>query len=357
MSRIKSLRLGHAVLAMTMLLSGMVSAADGRAGCGQAPPNGVSKAAALASMNSRTPLYVMEDSGRLVKMDLRTSHKTILSDHGFYMTPTLRPSGDGRWLSYSGVLKGANKTQYWLYDRQTQSESLVYEHPAWGGGIPSFSPDSRYLVISAGYDHRWTDASRAGIYLFDTKTRRLKSVPLPTHQANRTAWISADWTQDGKALLILVRNMAAKEGFDYFSYRLATKKVEALSGSFNRTAFRHEFRRGAQAISALDEIKPRSELSERSAWSPRRSWHAHLDERRQDGLPYRLHITSKAGGTRPVAVGRFEHCEGATLHIIGWLDERHLAYRHSMNYFLFDAETGTTAVLFSEEQMPITFTW
>ena len=119
------------------------------------------------------------------------------------------------------MLKREDKTQYWLYDRHKRNDQLDYEHPARGGGTPSFSPDSRYLLISAGYDSRWPDASRAGVFLFDTTTMLLQSVRLPALEANKSAWVSGNWSRDGKELLILVRNMSPKEGLDYFSYRLA----------------------------------------------------------------------------------------------------------------------------------------
>ncbi len=333
----------------------MAAVKDAPAGCGQAQTT-TARTVALASMGIEAPLYMIEDSGRLVKMDLRTGANSILSDHRFYHMPTLRPSGDGRWLSYSGVLKGADKSQYWLYDRQTQTEQLVFEHPAWGGDIPRFSPDSRYLAISASHDSRWPNASRAGIYLFDTTTKRLHSVKLPALEANRTARVSADWSQDGKTLLILVRNMLAKEGFYYFSYRLDTTKIKTLSGRYNRTGLHHEFFHGAKAVPAAKEIPPRSIMAERAAWSPGRTWHAHFDQR-QDSLPYQLVITNKKGVITPVAVGRNDHCLGRTLHIIGWLDGRHLVYRNAMDYFVFDTDTGATASLVSEEDMPMTFTW
>ena len=354
MSQTMQVRIAFVVLTATISSTAIASIPGGQMGCGQQQSTGERKVA-LTSMRSETPLFVMEDSGRLIRMDLRRGSRTILSDHGFYMMPTLGPSGNGRWLSYSAVLKGADKTQYWLYDRHKNTDQLVYEHPAWGGGIPAFSPDSRYLAISAGYDSRWADASRAGIYLFDTNSMRLHTVPLPALKANRTAWVSADWSQDGKELLILMRNPSTKEGFDYFSYRLANKRIEALSGRYIRQAMRHEFWRGAKPIPASRELVPRSQLGERSAWSPGRNWHAHLDER-QNSLPYQLVATSKEGVTKPVAVGLHEHCGGATLYISGWLDERHLVYRNSMSYFIFDAQNGTNADLFSEEDMPITFT-
>lgn len=120
-------------------------------------------------MRIQVPLYVMHHSGRLMKMDLQTGERITLSDHGFRMPPMLLPSGDGRWLVYSGETKDTNKTQYWLYDRRNHSERLIHEHPPYGRAIPSFSPDSRYFVIGAWYDSRWPGASLAGIYLFDTR--------------------------------------------------------------------------------------------------------------------------------------------------------------------------------------------
>lgn len=184
---------------------------------------------------------------------------------------------------------------------------------------------------------------------------RMQTVPLPALKANRTAWISADWSQDGKTLLILVRNMSAKQGFDYFAYHLATRRIETLSGHYDRRMSRHEFRRGEQAIPAHEDIRPRSEMGNRSDWSPGRGWYAHVDNR-EDGL-LNLLVTSKEGVTKPVAAGRYDHCAGDTLMISGWLDERYLVYRNAMNYSIFDAQTGTTADLFRENDMPMTFTW
>lgn len=349
-----AVRLAFVTFASTASAYSNASATGVRAPCGGAQSASERKVS-LSSMRSGTLLYLMEDSGRLVTLNLRTGKSTVLSDHGFDTKPTLRPSGDGRWLSYSGVLRVADKTQYWLYDRHKQSDKLIYEHPAWGGGIPRFSPNSRFLAISAGFDSRWPNASRAGIYLLDTATMRLQAVPVPALNANRTAWTSASWSSDGKELLILVRNESAKEGFDYFSYRLATKRIEAIAGTYNRQLIRHEFRRGIREIPTAQEIVPKSDLGVLSAWSPGRNWYAKL-EGRDDSLPYKLMTTSKEGVARKVATGGYSNCMGHDLYITGWLDERYLVYRKSMSYAIFDVVTGSTAELFSDE-MATTFTW
>jgi dipeptidyl aminopeptidase/acylaminoacyl peptidase len=338
-------------LAVVILAAASASSATAALpGCGQPHSSGEGRVP-LASMRKQTPLYVMEGYGRLVKMDLRTGVKTTLADHGFDSEPNLRPSGDGRWLSYSGAPKGTDKTQYWLVDRHNDSKQLVYEHPPFGGGISAFSPDSRYLLINAN----WADASRAGIYLFDTTAMRLHSVPLPVN-ANRALSVSAAWSQDGKELLILVRTRWTKEGFDYFSYGLATKRIDAVTGRYNNQTNRHEFSRGAHRIPAFEEIVPRSQLAGRSEWSPGRSWRAHIDEH-QDDAAYQLLVTNSKGATRPVVAGRYERCAGHTLFISGWLDDRHLIYRNSLNFFIFDAQTGSIADLFSNKDVFVMFTW
>ncbi len=330
----------------------MASVTSPGAGCGKHESSGV-RAVALAAIRSKTPLYVMKNSGRLLKVELSSGTTTVLSDRGFYMMPTLRPSGDGRWLSYSGVLKSAKKTQYWLFDRSSNTERLVYEHPAWGGGIPSFSPDSRYLAISASYDSRWDSDSSAGLFLFDTATSRLLTITLPARTVSRRAWVSTDWSQDGKALLIMVKSPMNE--FSYFLYRPANRKIEAISGQYNSKEHRHDFSSRTRAIPAAEELVPRSDLGQQSAWSPSRKWHAYFDQG-QENLTYRLFAKNKEQVIKAVAFGRYDQCEGRTLVISGWLDDRHLVYRISMAYFIFDVETGSTADLFGDDDMP-SFTW
>lgn len=354
MARLLRLQMYVVSVAIAASASASASAPTGASSCGISP-TAEGRAVPLASMRSTTPLYSMEGSGRLVRIDLGTSKNTTLSDHGFEMMPILRPSANGRWLSYSGGRKGMQKTQYWLYDRNKRIDKLVFEHSAWGGGIPSFSPDSRHLLITGGYETRSPNASPAGVYLFDTAAMRLHPVRLPAFESAKPAWVSAAWSRDGKELLILVRNMTAGKGFDYFSYELGTKKVEQLSGRFIRNGSRHEFIRGAKVVPESEQIIPQSELGNRLAWSPDGSWHAQVDESLDD-RPYRLLVTGKAGIARPVATGQYEHCGGSSLLISGWLDDRHLLYRNSMSYFIYDAQNGTTAELFSADRS-VSFTW
>lgn len=313
---------------------------------------------ALGTMRSKTPLYVMDEFGRLLKFDLSAGKKTtILSDHGFASMPTLRASADGRWLSYDGVLKSGDKTQYWLYDRHSASERLVYEHPAWGGGIPVFSPDSRYLAISASYDRRWDSARRAGIFVFDTATARLLSITLATKIPIEDAWASTDWSQDGKTLLIMVRAMSGSDEWRYFGFDPATGNTEELSGHYDSRAYRHHFKRGTQAIPAAEELMPPSQVGLDSAWSPDRKRHAYFHNR-QVNLPYQLVVANREGMIKTVAVGRYSQCEGHTLAISGWLDERYLVYANGLTrYAIFDAETGATADLFDDNESLRAFTW
>lgn len=281
----------------------------------------------------------------------------ILSDHGFDSTPTMRASADGRWISYSGMLKGSDKKQYWLYDRRSNSERLVYEHPAWGGGIPVFSPDSRYLAISANYDSRWDSVSLAGIFVFDTAAARWLSIKLPTKIPIEDAWASTDWSQDGKTLLIMVRAMSTSDESRYFGFDPVSGKIEKLSGQYDARAYRHDFKRGTQAIPAAEELLPQSHVALDSAWSSDRKWHAYFDKR-QESRPYQLVVANKEGVIKAVAVGRYSQCEGHTLAISGWLDERYLVYGNGLTkYAIFDAETGDTAELFGGSDTLHAFTW
>lgn len=346
-------------LAFAMLAAATVSLATAAVpvaggGCGGSSTNDKGKVP-LASMHSDVPLYVARGSGRVVEMDLRSGTSTTLSDHGFYGTPTLHLSGNGRWLSYDGSVEATSTSQYWLYDRRARSERLIYEHPQ-GGRMTTFSPDSRYLAISATYHDRWPDATRAGLFLFDTTSMRLQRIPLPVRK-NLPDLILAAWPQDGKALLIMMNTDRTRQGSEYFSYDLATRRMETITGGYNREANRHEFFRGAQRILTTDDIVPPTGLDRKPVWAPGRSWQAHIDEHEGNPPTYALRVTGKQGTTRTAATGYHSHCMGRTLAIHGWLDDRHLIYRNAMDYLMFDAQTGTTADLLTDKDWPFQFTW
>jgi hypothetical protein len=326
----------------------------GGGGCGGAQATDKGKVP-LASMHSDVPLYVARRSGAVVEMNLRSGTSTTLSNHGFYGTPTLHLSGDGRWLGYDGFVEATGMSQYWLYDRRAHSERLIYEHPQ-GGRMTAFSPDSRYLAIGAAYHDRWPDASRAGLFLFDTTSMRLQRIPVPARK-KLPVIIAPAWSQDGKALLIMVRTAWTPDGFEYFSYDPGTGRMEAIAGDYNKEANRHEFFRGAQRIPTTEEIVPPTGLDGEPVWAPGRHWQARIDG--QEGKPptYALRVIGKGGASRTAATGYHSHCMGATLAIDGWLDERHLIYRNGMDYLMFDAQTGMTADLFTDKDWPFTFTW
>lgn len=306
----------------------------------------------------KTSLYVMQYSGELFQLDLEKHTSTRISNHGFDSgIPTVRPSFDGRWISYSGVQQKKGKTQYWLFDRKTKTDRLVFEHPAWGGGMPSFSPDGRYLSIDANYDTRWGNTSGAGMYLFDTATSSMVSVKLPTAIDQRVLWGSTNWSKDGRELLIQIRAMNTSNSSEYYSYRPATKRIEKITGFYNSAMHEHVFTRRSKEISLFGEVLPRSSPGSTSERSPDGKWHALLSEEKADGS-YSLNIVSKNGEVKAVAIGGSENCIGKTVYIIGWLDDRHLVYRsRGVDYLVFDVVTGATADLFVEKDGPTEFTW
>ena len=299
------------------------------------------------------PLYVMQSSGKFLKFDLRTQAWQLISDHGSsgHMVAMV-PSADARWISYSGVR--ARTTQYWLYDRQSNTERIVLEHPAWGGGIPEFSPDSKLLAIAASYDSRWKSGAGAGIHLVDTATGAAAPVLLPVSTATAGGHNTVQWSVDGK-LLIMVRSGPGED--EYFTFHPATKAVETVSGRYDTSIYEHVFIRRGTEIAAFKQLTPRSNLGLKSESSPGGEWHASLGPEGRSGR-YPLTITQRNGGQKTVAYGRYEQCGGKTVLITGWIDEHHLVYRDSMlNYWIVDATTGGTADLFKQNDGPVQFTW
>jgi hypothetical protein len=96
---------------------------------------------ALASMAITTPLYVIQGSGKFFEVSLHDRHWRLISDHRFsHDVPDVQPAANKRWISYSGMVNGTSKIQYWLYDRQAKLDRTS----CLGWGIPQFSPNGNF---------------------------------------------------------------------------------------------------------------------------------------------------------------------------------------------------------------------
>lgn len=78
----------------------------------------------LSSLSIDTPLLLFESDGRLVRWNLATGERQVVSDRGFLPHPDGVPSPDGRWVSYDGLLRDGDEWQYWLYDKQSRCARL-----------------------------------------------------------------------------------------------------------------------------------------------------------------------------------------------------------------------------------------
>ncbi|HEY0061604.1 MAG TPA: hypothetical protein VGC21_05765 [Telluria sp.] len=334
-----------------------LAAAGATGGCG-ASMQATKQSVPLSLMKITTPVYRFDSAGRLFNVDLNQHRSTLVSDHQFREGgANVVLSADGQWLVYSGIAGQPGTTQYWLYDRHSETDRLVFEHQAWGGGITAFSPDGRFLAIAANYHHRWASTAGAGLYLFDTLTSKLLTVSLPATIPLKQAWMSTSWSQDGGELLIMRRSMSGTDKWEYFSYRPISGTLERLSGHYDSTSHQHVFVRESKPIPASEPVPLRSAMGLRDASSPDGQWRAYLGKAKPDSR-YPLVLLGKDSARRHIALGHHDHCMGDSVFITGWLDARHLVYRYvTLRYFVFDVETGNTAELFGETDGPKSFSW
>jgi dipeptidyl aminopeptidase/acylaminoacyl peptidase len=270
-------------------------------------------------------------------------------------------SVDGRWISYSSELEGDKTSEYWLYDRVKGIDRRVLEHPAWGGGIPTFSPDGKMIAIFANYDSRWPNETGAGLYVFETETLQRLPIALPTSIAIKDAFADVKWSQDGSELLIMIRSMSSEpDKREYFSFQPLTKQMTKISGHYDESIHDDVYSRNGQKINTSPEGLPRSSISLESQRSPSEKWNAYFGKKNAD-TSYILNVADNKGNIKEAVAGRYSQCMGDTIKITGWIDDQRLMYRDDSGeystYRVFDATTGKTADLFSERDAMLQFTW
>ncbi|MEK6245156.1 MAG: hypothetical protein AABM33_11740 [Pseudomonadota bacterium] len=333
-------------------LLAILTVSQGIAKCG--PDSTTAKSTVpLSSLSITTPVFMFERSGRFLRGNLASGEWTQISNHGFNYAPTIVSSADGRWISYSGEVKTRNSKQYWLYDKRTGSDRLYHQHPTWGGGIPEFSPDSKWIALFAEYDTRWPSPSGAGLYLISVETlassflENPSAVAIPKNQAIRFV----TWSKDGSEMLLTMRAFppGVEQTREHFAYRMAEKRYERISGEYDQRG--EKFFRGGSRIAVHEPPTIQSRVRYREIASPDGRWTASIDR------AYELTVSAKEAASKKVSVGRYDDCSGVTIGINGWLDARHMVYSVESESYVFDAVTGRKADLFRGPNQPAAFTW
>lgn len=307
----------------------------------------------LSALTIQQPLYLFEGDGSLSKLDLATGRTSVVATHAFKSSPHVAPSPNFRWISYHGVLKNEKATEYWLFDRQTGKSRLVHSHPAWGGSIPAFSPDSKLLAIAANYDRRWPSKEGAAIFLFDSGTLTPTRLPNPSQVAipENLGFAHLYWSKDGGELLAMMRGFPkGQQGTrEHFAYRMSDRVFEKISGTYDP---RQEiFSRAGARIDLASVPTIQSRISHGRLPSPDGKWKAELDRKLV------LTVSSANGDRKTVAAGSYDNCRGPTVGIHGWLNDRLMVYSLDDEFYVFEASTGQQALMFSKSSRPADFFW
>ena len=208
------------------------------------------------------------------------------------------------------------------------------------------SPDGTMLAVSTSGKVRWPDGGGKGLYLIDMNSGRRMRIELPSGNSGDYRDSLAFWSADGSQLLIQSQGASA--------YLVAQHRLEKIDITLNRAeGVRRFFRHGVE----IPQAPERDDASARDRVSPHGQWQAHLSDPGMDRV-YTLKATARDGTLRNIATGKFDPCMGDNLWMKGWLDDQHLAYAHPFpHFYVADAATGKTAVLFNEKDDLFEFSW
>ncbi len=327
-------RTSFRLIAATLLLGVISPSATAASGCGGLDIP-VTTMPDRSWIESDHPLYVFDDEGRFVQRGLDERESVVISDR-LPRYSRHDQSSDRRWLLY-------NADAVTLFDLRTGASralTVPEERPIAGVdnyGWRSFSPDSRWL--SVGFD------------LYELPTNRWTAIDQPPAEllAGLDRFVTAYWSADGNSLFI--------KGFDdandpvFLEYSpIPNGRWRSVESPDDQGQLPTLVREGVEIELARDaHPESHSLYPERRTSDGRRT--AKVDDE------FRLVVTSAGGPSFTAATGRYDECEGVTIGIHGWVEDRYLLYSIGNVPYVSDAQTGKQALLFDEETKFPLFFW
>jgi len=310
----------------------------------------------LSWVQAKSPLYRLSNDGELSVggFDGRpwkriSKHEVAGSDW-----PELSRSMDGRWIAYS-TRGSANQTGLWLVDTLVLKERRVDTPQA--KRIPEllFSPDGRSIGYFVSRHELHGVTQGVGVYLVDTQSGRSTFAGYPSDtrlkpQVGRGGMV---WSADGSALLLHL-NGHIDETFtrEFHRFDMHSRTFRKIDGEYDKT-----YRDGEKFVDHGREIPKHEYLPPgTSGWygdltSPTGTWRARVDPQ------HRLLVSKRNGEEELVEQGGYNDCEGVTIGITGWVDDRYLVYLDEWRQFIFDPVSRRRAFLFKYDVPTNAYTW
>jgi hypothetical protein len=324
--------------------------------CGRSRRDAIS--ADLSWVRTGTPLYRLTRSrGVAVGGFDGRPWKKIATGKLVFSDQEVTISASRRWLAFSSNATGSQDldSEMWLFDTKNESARRIATLPRLEWLPPSFSPDGNTLAYLLYYDERWKRADPKGLYLIDTRsgTSTFAGLPADSVVGTQLATGGIDWSADGTALLLyLVGHPDGKFTREFYRFDLRPRKFRKIDDVF-REDFRHgeEYVDRGRAVSTYQTTVPSTRAWYGELRSPAGAWRARIDD------AHRLLISNAAGAQTLVAVGGYDECEGVTIGITGWIDDRYLVYRSESRQIIYDRGTKRRALLLGEADAGDSYTW
>ena len=299
-------------------------------------------------IDSDRTLYVIDDEGRLTQRRLDGSLVREFMDHGFTDPPHVEVSPDGRFATYQGRVRNDDAQQFWIVDLEAGTERLLFETAPWHFGLPEFSPDGRWVALNLDFDRRNTDDADEGLHLFSTSGPGHIDIGRIPRTLMPEGWrvVSPVWSKDGTELLQM--------GFDDANGRVFYAWSPVPDGVFERVegswygSKAHFTRDGVPIPVAADSFPPSRTLRGKLSSG---NWTAEIDKEQR--------LIVRGGESEPLhaATGSYNECEGWTLGIHAWLDDRYLIYSLDSVPYLLEATTGRQVPLFEDSKRVQDYFW
>ena len=247
-------------------------------------------------------------------------------------------------IVYGSTLVDESRQEIYLYNTNTESEILLIKTPKYDSVQIEFSPDNtKIALLNVAYPHR-QNIKNEGVFIYDLLNRSMKFINYPSDTQLPQAKVMGSelkWSIDGDFIYLAFNgHIEDKSIREYHKLDIKTMTYSKANGYYDENYHEYRFLKDGKEIEIYEEPCLQWKCLYNQMESIDGNYFAFITD------DYQLIITDNNGDELHIGTGEYNDCEGRTINILSWLNDKYLIYQINEKTYVFGVNERKKALLF-----------